>query len=95
MLGLNYSTVKQIVLRFKANGNRVVNGRIGKAGRKLSQNSIKLIEYIRDPKRLQEWAPLSLRERAQIINQTTDMKTDWSHLHKLYKRIGVAYRIPQ
>ena len=72
---MNATTIRHVIERFISNGNRVVS-RKGLCGRKLSQNAINIIEYIRSPQRLQEWAPLSLRERVEIITSTTEMKTN-------------------
>jgi hypothetical protein len=70
LMKINPATVENVVKRFVSNGNKVRCSRKN-SGRRLSDKSKDILQVLRSPDTLQNWAHFTLRQRVSKIMELT------------------------
>jgi len=93
-LKLKTGSVYNIVRRYMSNGRQILDHG-HRRGRKMDAGTLAVMEFIRAPQRLQDWAQLTLQQRCQLVHRHTGIRKNPSQLQVLYNKMGIAYRLPK
>jgi transposase len=93
-LSLAAGTVAGVLRRYKANGNRVLLRR-NRCGRKPKASTLEALKYLESDKCLQEWASLTLRERADVLQSELGITVSKERIAYWYGKLNIRYTKPQ